>query len=89
MKFCEKLNGYMTKLGCPAKDLRNISGISAARKERVETILKNDGAEVEISELSAEDFDENIPLDFSSAFCAEHCRPSPIPFNGTYERMRN
>ena len=34
MKFCEKLNEYITRLSCTAKELCNLSGISAATFSR-------------------------------------------------------
>ena len=63
------LVSVLEKNGLSKEEISSLSEASAARKERVETILKNDGVEVEIPELSEEDFAENIPLDLSSAFC--------------------
>ena len=63
------LVSVLEKNGLSKEEISSLSEASAARKERVETILKNDCVEVEIPELPKEDFVENIPLDLSSAFC--------------------
>lgn len=68
----ELLNSVLNRHKIAHEERQMILDFAAAKRKRIETILKNNTIEDEISELTEDDFiNRPLPLDLSGAFCEQ------------------